>query len=201
MRGSVRHRIPLGTGRGSTCVDPGSQPPPTTQTPRALTAQRGGVGGSVRPGLRPANLGRRMEPFRIRQVIRLAVPVVELRCGLRLRVSAGIGPASPERGCVFSCGREQTTSRGAPSKESVRGVKGGGRASLRCGLMKDVLCSKALVDRGVRWSAGRGDMRVLRVNPWHPPTCRPRKPSPLSPTPSHGSARNGDPCSRPVLLG
>ena len=38
-------------------------------------AQRGGVDGSVRPGLRPANLDGQMEPIRIRQVIRLAVPV------------------------------------------------------------------------------------------------------------------------------
>ena len=105
MRGSVRHRVPLGTEPRVHVVDPGPATPLTTQTPRAQTAQRGGVDGSVRPGLRPANLGRRLEPIRIRQVIRLAVPMRETpRCGLRLRVSAGIGPASPERGCVFSCG-------------------------------------------------------------------------------------------------
>src|SRR5471030_3110419 len=40
--------------------DPGPRTPLTTQTPRAQAAQRGGVGGSVRPGLRPANLGRRL---------------------------------------------------------------------------------------------------------------------------------------------
>jgi len=107
----------------------------------------------VRPGLRPANLDRRLEPIRIRQVIRLAVPVKRNRCGLRLRVSAGIGPASPERGCVFSCEREQTTRRGAQSKEAVKpskGVRAVRRASLRCGLMRDALCSRTLFEDAVR---------------------------------------------------